>query len=245
VKQVGQQIRAFGLVTVLNIVFFVQLLAGLVSRCCPATAAILVKSAAQAVSRVFGLVADMQLALQLGREIQALSSNSMFTACLDMCLRLQIAAPGADIGQVLETWRLLKPFDILPTVVQLKDLAVVSAQPAVAGAWTGASILECFQALDSIYNKKLPTGQLVKAFFPISAGLAMQPLLDIFTDRLREDKATQAQAIQLIETCGYLRIIPVSLFAHLDEPGRFDFGAIQCAAWWCMCRGCSALLRLV
>lgn len=110
-KQVGQGIRALGVVTVLNIMLFVQLLAGLVSRCRPATAAILVRSAAQAVSRVFGLVADMRLALQLGREIQALSCNSMFTACLDMCLR--VAATGATVvtyEQVLDVWRFLKLF---------------------------------------------------------------------------------------------------------------------------------------
>lgn len=42
---------------------------------------------------------------------------------------------------------------------------------------------------------------------------------------MREGKATQAQAVQLIHSCGCLRVIPVSLLAYLNGPGCFDFDA--------------------
>lgn len=114
--QAGHHIRAAGLLTVLNILIFVQLLAGLfasLSTAARTAAQSVVKKGARAISRVFGIVSDMQLALRLGREIQALANNSVFTNCLEMCLR--IAAAGADYRQVLDVWRLLKSFDILLT----------------------------------------------------------------------------------------------------------------------------------
>lgn len=65
----------------------------------------------------------------------------------------------------------------------------------------------------------------MKAFFRLSAGLALQALLDIFSQLVREGKATQAQAVQLIGICGGLRVNPVSLLAYLDGPGCFDWHA--------------------
>lgn len=223
--QLLKDVRVLSLATLLSIVL-------LVNSClaAPATAG---SSAVHTVCKLlsgvleaeFGKINNLQAALDLAAACVRFRRPGLLRAAFDACLRC--AQSGASLQQVQAIWGLLRDFDFLPDLQQVKGLVGISITPSIAAEWTGEKLLGCFQVLDSIYNKRPAEGCWCRVFLPVSSALAIQPLVQLFVSLLRSNKASQAHAITLVSLCGYLRVIPVGLLQYLNLRGRFTFELVS------------------